>query len=86
MCLLQRITLYVLYGMSGGSTEQLRANKPSVSGHSDVGFAQNVMKGDGVAGTNAPAETRCIYSPTDNCEEAQLSASERLLRRFYFFS
>ena len=86
MCLLQRIALYVLYGMSEGSTEQLHAHRPTVSGHSDVRFAQHVMKGNGLARTNAPAETRCIYSPTDNCEEVQLSASERLLRRLYFFS
>jgi hypothetical protein len=86
MCLLQRITLYVLYGMSKGSTERPRAHRPTISGHSDVLSAQNVTERDGLAGTNAPAEDRCIYSPTDNCEEVQLSASERLLRRLYFFS
>lgn len=86
MCLLQRIALYVLYGMSERSTEQLRAHRPTVTAHSDVRSAQNVMEGDGIAGTNAQAGTRCIYSPTDNGEEAQPSASERLLRRFYFFS
>ena len=72
--------------MSKGSTEQLRAHRPTISGHSDVLSAQNVTEGDGLARTNVPAGTRCIYSPTDNCEEAQLSASERLLRQFYFFS
>jgi hypothetical protein len=70
MCLLQRITLYVLYGMSKGSTEPPRAHRATASGNSDVGLAQNVTEGDGLAGINAPAEIRCIFIATAQAVDA----------------
>jgi hypothetical protein len=65
MCLLQRITLYALYGMSEGSTEQLCAHRPTLSGNSDVRSAQNVTEGDGLARTNH--QKRLVATPVP-CE------------------